>query len=146
MHKGLGRVLIVEDEPDVAAVLHYVLQTEGATEIRIATDGGVGLAVAREMRPDLILCDLMLPLMDGLGLCKALRASDPPVLVPLIFITAAASAFRQQPPEDFGAQGVIKKPFDVNLLGAQIRGLLEKTQGEDLDALLAELAGSLRGG
>lgn len=124
MGNELGRVLIIEDDPDVADVLEFALSRAGYT-VFIVDDGRAGLAAARSMRPDLILCDLMLPGLDGLRLARALREGDAPVTTPLIFITAAAAyAFGSRRPTEFGACGVLEKPFDVRTIEADIRGLL----------------------
>lgn len=139
---AFGKVLIVEDEPDVAAVLCFAMEEAGAAEVRVATDGGVGLAVAREYRPDLILCDVMLPVMDGLGLAQAVRDQSPPLGAALVFVTAAPpSVFRSRPPEDYGALGVIRKPFDVDRLATEVRALLDGRKQRELEALLQELSG-----
>lgn len=121
-----ARVLVIEDEPDVAAVLRFGLEAAGAREVVVASDGRDALAVARRDAFDLILCDLMLPGLDGLEVCRRLREGEPVVDAPVIFVTAAASvAFRGRTPRDYGAIGVLPKPFDVVRLGADIRALLE---------------------
>lgn len=122
---GLGRVLIVEDDPDVADLLVFVLQRAGATEVRVASDGQMGLDLARAAPPDLVLCDLMLPALDGLRVCEQLRSGTPVVTAPVIFLTAAAhTAFRARSPADLGACGVLVKPFDIGRLGADIKAML----------------------
>ena len=127
MPPSLGRVLIVEDEPDVAAVLEYALLRAGATEVLVATDGLFAIELAGRELPDLILCDLMLPGLDGLEVATRLRAPGSNVHAPIVFVTAAAhTAFRAKPPSDYGAIGVLAKPFDVHRLGEQILELLAR--------------------
>jgi DNA-binding response OmpR family regulator len=129
MPTELGRVLVVEDEPDVASVLEFALRRAGATDVIVAGDGDTALLLARALQPDLILCDLMIPGIDGLEVATRLREA-PAVAAPLIFVTAAAgTAFRVRTPEDYGAIGVLPKPFDVSKLGAQVKEMLEKAQG-----------------
>lgn len=120
-----ARVLVIEDEPDVAAVLRFGLEAAGAREVVVSGDGHEGLALARKGTFDLVLCDLMLPGLDGLDVCRRLRAGEPVVDAPVIFVTAAAGqAFRARTPADYGAVGVLPKPFDVVRLGADIAAIL----------------------
>src|SRR3954464_5462654 len=121
MAAAFGRGLIVEDEPDGAAVLEYALRLAGASDVLVAVDGLAALDIAREQQPDLILCDLMLPGLDGLEVALRLRSGEPTVRAPLIFVTAAAhTAFKVKAPQEYGAAGVLPKPFEVQKLGQQI--------------------------
>ena len=91
----LGRVLCIEDDADVLTVLSFALRRHGAEAIETATDGVTGLAKARTFQPDLVLCDLMMPGVDGFEVVRQMRADDSLKNVPVIFLTAyAATAVR----------------------------------------------------
>jgi two-component system OmpR family response regulator len=123
----LGRVLCIEDDADVLTVLSFALRRHGAEAVETATDGAAGIAKARTFRPDLVLCDLMMPVVDGFEVVRRMRADEQLKDVPVIFLTAyAATAFRDQAPQDVGAIGVLVKPFRVQTLGTQIADMLER--------------------
>lgn len=122
----LGRVLCIEDDADVLTVLSFALRRHGA-EVETATDGTTGIAKARTFQPDLVLCDLMMPGVDGFEVVRQMRADEHLKSVPVIFLTAyGATAFRDQEPRDVGAVGVLVKPFRVQTLGTQILDMLER--------------------
>ena len=124
---GLGRVLIVEDDPAVAEVLAYAIERGGAVEVSVAVDGIEGIQAARSWEPDLILCDVMLPGMSGLELARALQDSPPPSPPMIVFITGTANvAFRDRTPADYGAIGAIRKPLDVMRLPDMLRKLMQQ--------------------
>jgi two-component system OmpR family response regulator len=123
----LGRVLCIEDDADVLTVLSFALRRHGADAVETATDGATGIAKARTFQPDLVLCDLMMPGVDGFEVVRQMRADEHLKNVPVIFLTAyAATAFRDQQPTDVGAIGVLVKPFRVQTLGTQILDMLER--------------------
>jgi two-component system OmpR family response regulator len=123
----LGRVLCIEDDADVLTVLSFALRRHGAEAIETATNGAEGIAKARTFQPDLVLCDLMMPGVDGFEVVRQMRADEQLKKVPVIFLTAyAATAFRDQAPTDVGAVGVLVKPFRVQTLGTQILDMLER--------------------
>src|SRR5439155_859927 len=82
-----NKVLIVEDDGDIAALITHYLEKTGYAAETIA-DGGRALARARESAPDLVILDLMLPGLDGLEVCRALRADDRTAALPIIMLTA----------------------------------------------------------
>jgi two-component system, OmpR family, response regulator len=122
----LGRVLCIEDDPDVLTVLAFALSRHGADAVETARDGKSGIEKARSFRPDLVLCDLMMPGADGFEVLRQLRADPDLRAVPVIFLTAyAATAFRDADPQELGVAGVLVKPFRVQTLGQQIVDMLE---------------------
>src|SRR5689334_4641750 len=82
-----GRILIVEDDGDIAALIAHYLEKSGYTAETLA-DGGKALARARESAPDLVILDLMLPGLNGLEVCRALRGNDKTMGLPIIMLTA----------------------------------------------------------
>ena len=102
-------VLIVEDDKNIAELLQMYLEKEGYT-VALATDGGQGLDKFRSMDPDLVLLDLMMPVMDGWAVCKAIRASSQ---VPIIMLTAKGEVDDKVAGLKSGADDYITKPFEM---------------------------------
>jgi DNA-binding response OmpR family regulator len=117
----LERILCVEDDPDISAVLQLALDMVGGFEVRLCASGRVALDQMTGFRPDLILLDVMLPDLDGPGTLEALRQLPEGAALPVIFMTA-----KVQPEEvarylSLGALAVIAKPFDPMTLAQDIR-------------------------
>lgn len=117
------RVLIVEDEPDAARYLAKGLR-EVAFAVDTAEDGATAISKASINSYDLIVLDLMLPDVDGFGVCKALRRSGHSV--PVLMLTARGSVNDRIEGLDAGADDYLSKPFDFNELVARIRALLRR--------------------
>jgi DNA-binding response OmpR family regulator len=119
------RVLIVEDDADIAGLISHYLDKAGyATEV--IGDGGRALTAARETPPDLIVLDLMLPGMNGLEICKALRADTRTAALPIIMLTARGEESERILGLDVGADDYVVKPFSPNELMARVRALLRR--------------------
>jgi DNA-binding response OmpR family regulator len=130
-----GRVLVVDDETMVTEVVGRYLQHEGF-EVDLAADGEEGLRLAREKQPDLVVLDLMLPKLDGLEVCRALRRDSD---VPVIMLTAKGEEMDRIVGLELGADDYVVKPFSPRELLARIKAVLRRgarTQpGEPGDAL-----------
>jgi len=118
MHK----ILIVEDHADIRRLIRMTLEFE-PVEIHEAPDAIVGLGAARALRPDLVLLDVMMPGgMDGLELCRALRADPTLAEVPVVVLSARGQASDRQAAMDAGANAYLVKPFSpmqlLDLTGA----------------------------
>ncbi len=113
-------ILIVEDSPTNIQVLGRVLKNEGY-ELAIATDGKEGLQVAMNIRPDLILLDIMMPVMDGIESCKRLKKYDQTKDIPVIFLTARGNADDIIDGFKIGAVDYITKPFNSHELLARVK-------------------------
>src|SRR3954451_24711923 len=120
------RILIIEDERGLTDVLTYNLQREGY-EVAVAHDGQEGLRKAQMQLPDLILLDLMLPGLDGLEVCRELRAGERTRTVPILMLTAKAEETDQVVGFTLGADDYVTKPFSVKILLQRIRALLRRT-------------------
>jgi two-component system alkaline phosphatase synthesis response regulator PhoP len=120
-----GTVLIVEDDADIAALIAHFLEKTGFGS-EIVSDGGRALARAKESLPDLIILDLMLPGLNGLEICRALRAAEKTALVPIIMLTARGEESERIFGLDVGADDYIVKPFSPNELMARVRALLRR--------------------
>jgi DNA-binding response OmpR family regulator len=118
------RILIVEDEPKTAATLRLYLE-HGGFEVVAAADGTEGLRLARECRPDLLVLDLMLPGLDGLAICRALRAESD---LPILLLTARTTEQDRIAGLGIGADDYVTKPFSPRELVLRIRAVLRRTK------------------
>lgn len=119
-------VLVVEDEAHLAETLRYNLESEGY-RVRTAGDGLEGLSLARTLQPDLVLLDLMLPAMDGVGVLRGIREQSQ---VPVLLLTARSSEADRVRGLDLGADDYITKPFSVAELLARVRAHLRRKRPE----------------
>ena len=120
------RILVVDDEPAVSDLLAYNLR-KAHFEVLIAMDGGEALRLAREEKPDLILLDLMIPMVDGLDVCRELRKTSD---IPIIMITARGEEIDRVVGLELGADDYVTKPFSVRELLARIKAVLRRTEAE----------------
>jgi two-component system alkaline phosphatase synthesis response regulator PhoP len=120
------RVLIVDDEPDILEFIEYNLSREGF-DVSCASDGIEAIKVAREILPDLILLDIMMPKQDGIETCRQLRA-DPIFKQTIIaFLTARNEDFAQISGFEVGADDYITKPIKPRLLVSRVRALARRS-------------------
>ncbi len=115
-------VLIVEDERNIAELLQMYLEKEGYA-VTVASDGGQGLSKFRAIQPDLVLLDVMMPVMDGWSLCKAIRAESN---VPVIMLTAKSETDDKVAGLKTGADDYITKPFVPVEVLARVRSQLRR--------------------
>ena len=113
-------VLIIEDEAPIRKNLARMLTAEGYRVIT-APDGVNGIVIAREQRPDLILCDILMPRMDGYEVLAALRSETETAAIPLIFLTASADKEDRSRGLASGARDYVTKPFKLAELLAVVR-------------------------
>ena len=127
MKNGAPRILVVDDEQAVLDLLVYNL-AKAHYEVLAAYDGRQALDLARQSNPDLILLDLMLPVVDGLDVCRELRRTSQ---VPIIMITARGEEVDRVVGLELGADDYVTKPFSVRELMARIKAVLRRTQVEE---------------
>ena len=120
------KVLVVEDDINIAELLRLYLQKDGF-EVSHAADGGKAVEMAREIQPDLVLLDIMLPVMDGWQVCRELRKS---MKMPIIMLTAKGETEDKVSGLEMGADDYIVKPFEVKELLARVHAVLRRT-GDD---------------
>jgi two-component system, OmpR family, phosphate regulon response regulator PhoB len=122
------RILIIEDERALTKVLTYNLEREGFAAL-VAHDGQEGLRKAQTLLPDLIILDLMLPVLGGLDVCRELRAGERTREIPIIMLTAKAEETDQIVGFSMGADDYVTKPFSVKVLLQRLRALLRRVEG-----------------
>ena len=133
-----SRILIVEDDPDTVKLVALYLGRDGH-KVMSAGDGveGVeGLRLAREARPDLVVLDLMLPKLDGIEVCRALREESD---VPIVMVTARVEEVDRLAGLDLGADDYVTKPFSPKELAARVRAVLRRSARDSLDKGPSEL-------
>jgi DNA-binding response OmpR family regulator len=120
----MKKVLVIDDEPTLVATLRYNLEREGY-QVITASDGDSGLSLARSNRPDLIILDLMLPVIDGFEVCRLLRRE---MTVPILMLTAKADEVDKVVGLELGADDYVTKPFSMRELLARVRALLRRAE------------------
>jgi len=125
------RILVIEDEDRILQFLRRGLTYEGY-RVETAGDGASGLASARETPPDVVILDWMLPGLDGLEVCRRLRAAGD---VPILMLTAKEAVSDRVQGLDAGADDYLVKPFEFDELLARLRALLRRAHPEATDVL-----------
>jgi len=125
-------ILIVDDEEDVLELVRYNLDKNGYNT-EIATTGEEALAKARAKLPDLVILDLMLPGIDGLGVCKKLKSDTKTQNIPIIMLTAKGEEIDIVTGLELGADDYVTKPFSPKVLVARVRKILHRAIARDLE-------------
>ena len=120
------KVLIVEDDPNISELVQMYLEKEGYSTV-IANDGGEGVELFRREKPDLVLLDIMLPVMDGWGVLRTIRQDSQ---TPVIMLTAKGETNDKVQGLKHGADDYLTKPFEMKELLARIEAVLRRTSGE----------------
>jgi len=137
----LSKILVVDDEPTLVATLKFNLEREGH-KVVTAADGEAALHTARSEHPDLILLDLMLPVLSGVEVCRILRKETD---VPILMLTTKDSEIDKVVGLELGADDYVTKPFSLRELLARVKALLRRADGAGPSAGSAELSsGDLR--
>jgi len=119
-----GTILLVEDEQSIASLVSLYLKNEGYAVEHVA-DGALALSAAERIRPSLVILDLMLPGMDGIEVCRRLRASD--ANLPIVMLTARDAEMDRVLGLELGADDYIAKPFSPRELVARVKAVLRRT-------------------
>jgi two-component system, OmpR family, phosphate regulon response regulator PhoB len=117
------RVLVVEDEDNIAVALEFLITREGYAHDRVAS-GAEAMPRIRDTRPDLVLLDVMLPEVSGYEICEGIRTDPSLSQVKVLMMTARGSALERRKGIELGADGFISKPFELQDLRAEVRRLL----------------------
>jgi len=121
------KVLIIEDDTNIAELLHLYLEKEGFVT-SVASDGGKGVELFRSFSPDLVLLDIMLPVMDGWAVCKRIREESK---TPIIMLTAKGETMDKVSGLEMGADDYIVKPFEMKEVLARIHAVLRRFGAEE---------------
>src|SRR6476469_374584 len=125
------RILVVDDDPSLAEMLTIVLRGEGF-DTAVIGDGSQALTAVRELRPDLVLLDLMLPGMNGIDVCRVLRADSG---VPIVMLTAKTDTVDVVLGLESGADDCVMQPFTPKALVARVRARLRRNEDEPAEML-----------
>lgn len=124
---GKEHILVIEDEEDILALVHYNLIKAGY-QVDCATSGEDGVVKATTLRPDLVVLDLMLPGIDGFEVCRRLRANAATTATPVIMLTAKGEEMDIVSGLETGADDYISKPFSPQVLKARIQAVLRRRE------------------
>jgi len=123
----VSKILLIDDEVQIQELVRYNLEKEGFVVI-IASDGGQGLDLARRDKPDLIILDLTLPVIDGYDVCKNLRAQTDTASIPIIILSAREDVVDKVIGLELGADDYMTKPFSLRELSARIKARFREGQ------------------
>ena len=126
------KILIVEDDTNIRSLLKLYLEQEGY-QVETAGDGAEGLRVFKRVHPDLVLLDLMMPVMDGTQMMRELRTFSQ---VPVVVITARADTFDKVALLELGADDYVTKPFETREVIARVRAVLRRYSNEEVSRKL----------
>ncbi len=127
-HVNKSRVLVVEDEHDIAGLIKHTLERRGDLEAEIAGTGAAALKSVVESPPDLVILDLNLPFLDGMEVCRILRSRPTTANLPIIMLTARTSESDRVAGLELGADDYVTKPFSLAELVARVRAVLRRGQ------------------
>lgn len=127
------KILVVDDEEDVTDLLEYNLKSSGY-EVKVINDPLLIMGTARNFQPDLILLDIMMPELNGLQICRMLRADNTMKQVPVIFLTARGEAEDRVKGLETGADDYICKPFDIREVVLRVQSVFKRSSQSPGDA------------
>jgi DNA-binding response OmpR family regulator len=122
------RILVVEDEQDIAALIKLTLERSGDAMVETVYRGDDALRAITEQPPDLVILDLNLPVLSGSEVCRILRQRRETARIPIIMLTAKTSETDRVAGLDLGADDYVTKPFSLRELGARVRAVLRRGQ------------------
>ena len=135
------RVLIVEDEQDIAGLIKHTLERSGGAEAEIVGSGDAALRAVTAHLPDLVILDLNLPVVGGLEVCRLLRQRSDARHLPIIMLTAKSSESDRVAGLELGADDYVTKPFSLRELTARVKAVLRRSAAPD-DRLIGTYQGS----
>ncbi|MEW6324422.1 MAG: response regulator transcription factor [Nitrospirota bacterium] len=121
----MPKIVVIEDDPDIAGLVQHYLAADGF-RVQIAANGAEGLKQVKASPPDLVILDLMLPGLDGLDVCKALRAFPATSALPILMLTAKGEEADKVIGLELGADDYLTKPFSPKELVARVKSLLRR--------------------
>lgn len=128
--KPLANLLLIDDEPDLLELVGYNM-TRAGYKVHKAQNGEEGLRLAKQLKPDLIILDIMMPGMDGIDVCQAIRDEDAIAHTPIMMLTAKLNEESEVLGLEAGADDYLTKPVSQRLLVSRVQALLRRTLKED---------------
>jgi DNA-binding response OmpR family regulator len=125
----LPRILVVEDETDIAQLIKHTLERGGDANVEVVSSGDAALKAVGEAPPDLMILDLNLPVVDGTEVCRLIRARPATAGLPIIMLTARTAETDRVSGLDLGADDYVTKPFSLRELAARVRAVLRRKTG-----------------
>ena len=122
------RVLVVEDEQDIASLIKHALERSGEAQVEIVSSGDSALRAVTEQAPDLMILDLNLPVLSGTEVCRIVRSRAATANLPIIMLTARTGEVDRVAGLDLGADDYVTKPFSLRELAARVRAVLRRRQ------------------
>jgi DNA-binding response OmpR family regulator len=123
------RVLVVEDEQDIAALIKHALERSGDALVDVVGSGDTALRAVADHAPDLVILDVNLPVLSGTEVCRVMRARPETAQTPIIMLTARTSEADRVAGLDLGADDYVTKPFSLRELSARVRAVLRRRRG-----------------
>jgi two-component system, OmpR family, phosphate regulon response regulator PhoB len=124
------RVLVVEDEQDIAALIKHALERSGDAQVDVVGSGDTALRAVADHAPDLVILDVNLPVMSGTEVCRLMRTRPESAHTPIIMLTARTSEADRVAGLDLGADDYVTKPFSLRELAARVRAVLRRKNGQ----------------
>jgi DNA-binding response OmpR family regulator len=122
------RVLVVEDEHDIAGLIKHALERAGDGQVQIVSSGDAALRAITDQPPDVIILDLNLPVLSGTEVCRIVRSRPATANIPIIMLTARTAEADRVTGLDLGADDYVTKPFSLRELAARVRAVLRRRQ------------------
>lgn len=132
-----GTVLVIDDEKDLIELVRYNLEREGF-DVLAATDGKAGLNLATQQQPDVVVLDVMMPGMDGLEVCRQLRADSRTQRLPVIMLTAKVAETDRIVGLEMGADDYVTKPFSPRELVARVKAILRRAASQEQSQIIRQ--------
>ena len=120
------RILVVEDEVDIADLIKHTFERSGEARVDIVTSGDAAVKAITDSQPDLVILDLNLPSIDGTEVCRLVRARPATATLPIIMLTARTGESDRVSGLDLGADDYVTKPFSLRELAARVRAVLRR--------------------
>ena len=123
------RVLVVEDEQDIAALIKHALERSGDAQVDVVGSGDTALRAVSDQAPDLVILDINIPVLSGTEVCRVMRSRADTAAVPIIILSARTSESDRVAGLDLGADDYVTKPFSLRELAARVRAVLRRKRG-----------------
>ena len=131
MAAACARILVVDDEEDIAKLIKHTLERGGEAAVRVVATGEAALRAVTDAPPDLLILDLNLPGLSGVDVCRLVRARPATRTLPIIMLTARTAETDRVTGLDLGADDYVTKPFSLRELAARVRAVLRRRQGSE---------------